>query len=608
MPRDSRAGIYGAMAWLRKIIVVIFGLVLFGALGISQAADDYQPGPDSLPHEGVPKGDVTKYTFDQSSIFPGTTRDYWIYVPKQYDPAQPACLFVDQDGVQFKAPTVFDNLIARHEMPVTIGVFIMHGRVKAATANALDRFNRSYEYDGLGDNYARFLLEEILPEVERKTAPDGRPIHLSKDPNDRAIGGSSSGAICAFTAAWERPDAFRRVFSSIGTYVDQRGGNVYPSLIRKTEPKPLRVFLQDGSNDLNIVGGSWFLANQEMLSALEFAGYEVNHIWGEGGHNGKQATQIFPDAMRWLWQDWPRPVATHPRPAQAVTYFIEVGEPWQIAAENCGAPAHLAVNAKGEVFFTDTLAKCIRRIGLDGSNTVFSWHTGETRGMMFGPDWRLHAVNGGKEVRVYVPVDAPPTAPPGTGESHGEAHITVRGVDGQSLCMASDGDTYVTDPAGRRIWLITRNGEKKVTDIGLAFNGAICLTPDQSLLLAADSRSQFVYSFHIEADGSLTDRQPYFHLRIPDGVMESGAGGMTTDTNGNLFVSTLLGVQVCDQAGRVQGIIPTPRGVRMTSIVLGGSEFDELYAAGGGNIYKRKFKVRGALSFRQPIKPGAPRL
>src|SRR5688572_21343895 len=164
----------------------------------------------------VPKGEVTKYSFEQSRIFPGTVRDYWVYVPKQYDPAKPACVHVNQDGIQFNAPAVFDELIHKKEIPIVIGVFIMHGRVKAPSDNALDRFNRSYEYDGLGDNYVRFLLEELLPDVEKKSASDGRPIRLSQDFNDRCIAGSSSGAICAFTAAWERPDAFRRVFSAIG--------------------------------------------------------------------------------------------------------------------------------------------------------------------------------------------------------------------------------------------------------------------------------------------------------------------------------------------------------------------------------------------------------
>src|SRR6185295_196737 len=177
-------------------------------------------------------------------IFPGTTRAVTVYVPKQYDPEKPACVYIGQDGGGFNAPAAFDKLIAAKEMPVTIGVFVMLGRVKAPHKDALDRYNRSYEYDGLGDAYARFLLDELLPEVEKKTAADGRAIKLSKDGNDRSIGGASSGAIAAFTAAWERPDAFRRVFSAIGTYVGLRGGNVYPTLIRKVEPKPLRIFLQ----------------------------------------------------------------------------------------------------------------------------------------------------------------------------------------------------------------------------------------------------------------------------------------------------------------------------------------------------------------------------
>lgn len=174
---------------------------LFSVTWLARAADDYQPGADSKPQPGVAKGEVFKFEFEKSKIFPGTTREVNVYVPVQYDPAKPACLFVNQDGIQWNATTVFDNLIHKKEMPVTIAVFIMHGRVKAAQTNALDRFNRSYEYDGLGDSYARFLIDELLPEVESMKTSDGRAIHFSKDPNDRAIGGASSGAICAFTAA-----------------------------------------------------------------------------------------------------------------------------------------------------------------------------------------------------------------------------------------------------------------------------------------------------------------------------------------------------------------------------------------------------------------------
>jgi gluconolactonase len=261
-------------------------------------ADEAKP---AAAESGVPQGEVTKYSFETSKIFPGTVRDYWVYVPRQYDPAKPACVHVNQDGIQFNAPAVFDELIHKREMPVTIGVFIMHGRVKANSDGALDRFNRSYEYDGLGDNYVRFVLDELLPEVERKTTADGRAIRLSHDGNDRSIGGSSSGAICAFTAAWERPDAFTRVFSAVGTYVGLRGGQNYATLVRKFEPKLLRVFLEDGSGDQNIYAGDWWKANQELERSLTFAGYEVKHAWGEGGHNNTHATEVFPDAMRWLW-------------------------------------------------------------------------------------------------------------------------------------------------------------------------------------------------------------------------------------------------------------------------------------------------------------------
>ena len=179
---------------------------------------------DAKASDPPPKGEVDQVHVRQEQDLPGTVRDYWIYVPKQYDPAKPACLYVNQDGVQYKAPQVFDELIHKKEMPVVIGVFVTPGRVKAPSGQALDRFNRSYEYDGLGDDYVRFLLEELLPEVEKKTTADGRPIRLSHDGNDRCIAGASSGAICAFTAAWERPDSFRRVFSAIGTYVGLRGG------------------------------------------------------------------------------------------------------------------------------------------------------------------------------------------------------------------------------------------------------------------------------------------------------------------------------------------------------------------------------------------------
>src|SRR5687768_14082626 len=338
----------------------------------------------------IPKGEITQYSFEQSNVFPGTVRDYWVYVPKQYDPAKPACVHVNQDGIQFNAPAVFDELIHKKEIPVIIGVFVMHGRVKAASDQALDRFNRSFEYDGLGDSYVRFLLDELLPEVEKKTTSDGRPIRLSKSGNDRSIGGTSSGAICAFTAAWERPDAFSRVFSGIGTYVGLRGGHVYPTLVRKYEPKPIRIFLQDGSNDLNIYGGDWWMANQSMQRSLEFAGYEVKHEWGDGPHNGQHATRLFPDAMRWLWKDWPQPVKAGLGSTQ-LQQILMPGEDWKLVGDGYRFTEGPAANAKGEVFFNDIPNNRAYKIGLDGKVTPFAENTNQANGQGFGPDGRLYA-------------------------------------------------------------------------------------------------------------------------------------------------------------------------------------------------------------------------
>jgi enterochelin esterase family protein len=268
----------------------------------------YVPGPDSLDQPDVPKGEVTKYTWDQSKIYPDTVRNYWVYVPKQYDPAKPACVFVCQDGILYNATNAFNNLIHKKEMPVTIGIFIQPGAFplkpgeepkKKSDGRPAARANRSVEYDSLGDKYARFLLEEILPEV-------GKKYNLTHDPEGRCIAGSSSGGICSFTVAWERPNEFRKVFSTVGSFTDIRGGNAYPYLIRKTERKPIRVFLQDGANDLDNNIGSWPIAAKMMASSLKFMGYDYQFVFGEGVHSGRHGTAIFPDAMRWMWRDFPK--------------------------------------------------------------------------------------------------------------------------------------------------------------------------------------------------------------------------------------------------------------------------------------------------------------
>jgi sugar lactone lactonase YvrE/enterochelin esterase-like enzyme len=548
----------------------------------------------------VPKGEILKFTFEGSKIFPGTVRDYWVYVPKQYDPAKPACVFVCQDGIQYGAPAAFDKLIAAKEIPVLIGVFVMHGRVKAQSDQALDRFNRSYEYDGLGDNYARFLLDELLPEVEKKQTGDGRAIKLSKEGNDRCIAGNSSGAICAFTAAWERPDAFSRVFSAIGTYVGLRGGNVYPTLIRKYEPKPLRIYLEDGSNDLNIYGGDWWMANQEMERALTFAGYEVEHKWGDGGHNGKHATEIFPAAMKWVWKDWPAPIKAGAGSPQLKEILIP-GEDWKLVGEGYTFTEGPAANAKGEVFFNDIPATKMYKVGLEGNVALVDDATNRANGLAFGPDGRLFAVAMGKEQIVAY-------------DEKGKATTVAEGFRGNDIVVRHDGSMYVTFPAWNandpsRIIYISPKGEKKEveSDKGIRFSNGVTVSPDQSLLYVADSRSHWVYSYQIQADGSLAHKQKYYHLHVPDTADDSGADGMRTDKDGRLWVATRMGLQVCDQAGRVNCIIPMPNG-KISNLCFGGEKFDTVYATCGDRVYKRKVKVQGAQAWQPPIKPAAPRL
>ncbi len=565
----------------------------------TQPQESYPPHPDSVEQPGVPKGEVLKFTFDKSKIFPGTWREYWVYIPAQYSPDKPACVYVNQDGVQWNAPMVFDNLIHKKEMPITIGVFVMHGKVLAKDGTtALDRFNRSFEYDGLGDNYARFIVDELLPDVETKTASDGRAIRLSKSGNDRAIGGASSGAIAAFTAAWERPDAFSRVFSTIGTYVGLRGGHEYSTLIRKYEPKPIRVFLQDGSNDLNIYGGDWWMANQAMERSLTFAGYEVTHVWGEGAHNGRHGTAIFPDAMKWLWKGWPAPVKTGASKNNMLNDVLLPGENWQLVSEGHRFTEGPVANTKGEVFFTDGANNKIFKVGLDGKVSEFVTDSNRASGQAFGPDGRLYAVNGIQQIVAY--------------DATGKATVIAEGIRGNDIVVANNGNIYVTEPnvpaiEQSNVWLIKPNGEKKVIDTGIKYANGITLSPDQTLLYVDDYRSHWVYSYQLQADGTPQFKQQYYWLHVPDTVDISQADGMRVDRDGRLYVTSKMGIQICDQAGRVNVIVPTPNG-RISNLSFGGADNDTLFATCGDKVYKRKLKVKGAHAWDKPLKPAPPRL
>jgi enterochelin esterase family protein len=272
----------------------------------------YPYGPDSFRQDSVRRGEVTTHVWKDSKVFPGTIRRYYVYVPEQYDAEKPAALMVFQDGHayinedgDFRVPVVFDNLIHKGEMPVTIGVFVDPGHKKDELPPEPgwdpEPENRSFEYDTLSDDYAEFLTSEILPAV-------GKDHPFIDDPEGHAICGMSSGGICSFTVAWERPDAFRKVLSHIGSFANIRGGDRYPGMIRKgSEKRPMRIFLQDGSNDLDNRHGSWPLGNKQMVAALKFRDYDVKFVYGEGAHDGNHGGAILPDSLRWLWRDYQLP-------------------------------------------------------------------------------------------------------------------------------------------------------------------------------------------------------------------------------------------------------------------------------------------------------------
>lgn len=409
---------------------------------------------------------------DSSEIYPGTVHTFQVYVPDQYDGKRPAALYVGLDGVLCNAPQVMDSLIAAGKMPVTIGVFLQPGVVKSSDGTVL-RYNRCYEFDATTGTFATFLEEEVLPAVEQMKTSRGKPIRLSRRPTDRMIFGLSSGGIAAFNAAWHRPDLFGKVFTGVGTFVAMRGGNDLQALVRKTEPLPLRVFIQDGSNDAwNPLFGHWYEGNQMLASALQFAGYDVQCDWSDGGHNVKRSTEIFPQVMEWMWRDWPA------QPAAGTTQ-------------------------------NDFLQALL----VEGDN-------GWTR------------ISGG--------------------------------VDKQ--------------PVTRIIY------------------------PDLTTVACIQEDSENCVWQYILQDSQLTCGEPFYWLHNDDPAQSLEVRSITFDGDGNLWVATRMGIQICDQNGRVRAILRLPQGC---------SPVNEIIIAGGtvtlstaDATWQRRFNVTAPVPGVRPPSQG----
>ncbi len=563
------------------LFFMAFGSLMVGAGRLAAQTppaglDDYVPGPDSMPQEGVPQGKTFSFPFEDSKGFPGTVRTITVYVPAQYTGEKPACVYVGLDALGYRAPVVFDNLIHQGDMPVTIAIGISPGEVLSRNGEENPRHNRSFEFDGLNGSLARFVTDEIFPAVEKQQTPDGLPIRLSRDPNDHCAGGGSTGGIAAFTLAWERPDLFRRVFSSVGTFVGMRGGDRYPVLVRKTEPKPVRVYQQDGENDQWMGGpevGDWWMSNQTLERALAFAGYDHQFAWGTGAHNGKHATAIFPEAMRFLWKDWPEPVRANTAGTQNVFLkaILDLESHWELvkeAGEDCG---HLVVNPQGEIFIQSREENAVRKLGVDGTVEIA---TGVPSGRAFA-----YSAEG-----KVVTVDG-------------------EGLDLSCLAVTSGGAVYATDAEAGKVWFVASDGTKTLLDEGLMSPTGIGLSPDGLWLAVMEREAHWGYSYRVKADGSVELKQRFYWMHEPDWASGSGAGNLCWDREGRLYVATHLGVQVLDRNGRSRAILPvTPAHNGAESVCFGGENFDTLFAVCEGRLYRRHLKAIGAPAFLPPIK------
>ena len=593
---------FSPAAHLRSAALAALAFFSFAAPH-ARAADGFKPTPDHAENPAIPHGKVIPMpAWSASKIYPGTTREWAIYVPSQYKPDGSAALMVFQDGMGYtsakgnwRVPIVFDNLIARGEMPVTVAIFINPGNdpTKGPPKKGASASNRSLEYNALGDRYTRFLLEEILPEVAKQYP-------FTSDPEKRAIAGSSSGAIAAFTVAWERPDQFRKVLSTIGSFVNLMGGDAYPALIRKTERKPIRVFLQDSSGDLDNPFGHWPTANKNMHAALRYMGYDVRFDFAEGyGHNNQHGASILPDALRWLWRAEKHAPTIVTKGDLAVDMTLHrlliEGEGWQPVVDGLGIGDAACTDASGNFYYTDIRNPGITKLAPDGTKTKFGNETAS--GLKFGPDGKLYGCFGAKK-RIFT-VDV----------ATGAIDVLLEDVQPNDLVVTRRGHIFFTETGKKQVTFFdpaTKTKRTAATD--LANPNGITLSPDEGTLAVSESAGEFVWTFRIGADGTLDAKTPYMSLRRPVDpkgefkhnspppyVTASRGDGMTTDTLGRTYVTTTLGIQVFDPTGRLCGVVDKPaRDKPVTSCVLAGPNRDLLYVTSGTAIYRRKVQATGA--------------
>lgn len=599
-------------------------ILLLAVTASAQPPASYPLGPDSQPQAGVPKGTVTKLKLAAGKIYPGTPHDYALYVPAQYDANKPTpvMIFLDGSGALgdgVRVPVVFDNLIAKGELPPLIGIFVDPGVLPVTDETTqMNRFNRINEYDSLDDRLSRFLLEELIPEVAKK-------YNLSKDPNDRALYGVSTGAPGAFMAAWHRPDQFRRVLTFIGSFVNFRGADSLPARIRRSEPRPLRIFMQDGKNDLNSYAGKWIQQNESMAAALEFMGYDVKLVVGDEGHNMRHGGQMMPEALRWLWREYPKPIEVReppapnfPRPPQAATAaanaprftpppggprgavyaIVSLDKPWQQVGETYKSVASPAADKDGNVYFADPASQRIYKSDAQGKVALFKDNTSGASALRVGADGRLYASQlARKRIVSYG--------------ASGEEKVVASNVEANDLALTAKGEIYFVDTAHRTVNLLPANGKPRVvaTCENILKPTAITLSPDQFLLNVADGHTKFTWNYQVAADGSLLHGEPFHRLEMPEMSWQSGVEGLTVDSIGHLYATSTLGIQVCEQIGRCAQLLNKPEAgnVAIGNLAFGGPARDWLYVTQGTKLFRRQVKRTGVSAW-EPVKPPRPGL
>jgi gluconolactonase len=599
---------------------------------------DYSLTPDSQPQPGVPIGTVTKHVLAPGKFFPGTPHNYQLYVPAQYDASRPMAYMIFLDGSGYagdavRVPVVLDNLIARRQIPPMMAIFVDPGIMPALSDQAQNRYERIFEYDSLTPRFSNFLIDELVPEVARSYA-------LSKDPNDHGIAGISTGGVGAFVAAWNRPDQFRRVITWVGSFGNFRGADRLPGLIRRTEPRPIRIFMQTGRQDLVNYAGSWYLENPRMAAALEFAGNDVKIDLGEDGHSNRHGASVLPDTLRWLWRDYPRPIAVQeppqgagrglfaqlvprrevvpppppaapPPPATSAPAAGRGGGPrgtvyslifrdrlWEQVGETYASAASPAVDRDGNVFFADPASSRIYKSDSERRVSVFKEHTRGARSLRVGADGRLYATQpSARRLVSYGPA--------------GDEIVVAQDIDAADLAITRNGAIYFVDTPQRAVGYIDAKGERRVVyNRGEIMKPtALTLTPDQAMLLVADGMDRYQWSFQIAADGSLVNGEPFQRLEMPEEGLFSGVAGLTVDSLGYMWATSAMGIQVCEQPGRCTNILNKPEfsATPITDIAFGGPGRAWLYVTQGGRIFRRETRRMGAVAW-EPIKPPQPGL